>query len=412
MTTRFVTIVTHAENMELRKDPGQIPYQLFRLAGYQSTLVTYFYPLEQNLASPAYPAAGPETILDSYPFLLTEVPGLKMKFLVRRGRGRFYERAVYEYLVNNAKEIDVLNLFHFNTENIFYGFLYKLKNPKGKIYLKLDIDLVYYRSRAHFFNTGGFKPVRIFLWHKLFFPLFFKLTHTVSAEYATGLAYFRARFKVPAKKMMLLKNGVDSDRIARYIPRSKPFDEKENAIITVGRIGSKQKNNEMLLDALSRVSLGNWKVYFIGSVTENFQSHIARFYKENPGKRDQVIFTGAVLSPEVLYEYYNKAKIFCLTSTDEGFPLSACEAAFFGNYLLLTDRIDCFDELTDYGNYGKKIGLNQVAELADCLQQFVLNAEMLRECCENMRAYALSNLSWQAIIPQLHKRLTDTADVF
>jgi glycosyltransferase involved in cell wall biosynthesis len=308
-------------------------------------------------------------------------------------------------LLKNSLKISVLNLFHFNAENIFYTILYKLLNPAGKVYLKLDIDIPFYEKSAHFFNAGRNNFFKIFLFTKLIQPLFFNLVHTISAESKTGIDYFSGRFKPPFKKMLLLPNGVDEDQIGHNIAAVKKYNEKENIIISVGRIGTRQKNNEMLLNALKVIELNDWTVHFIGTIEETFNPVIESFFNENPGKRGQVFFTGHTSSPVELYEYYNRAKIFCLTSEDEGFPLSACEAAYFGNYLVLTDHIYCFDELTDGGKNGTKIQLNNITELSDCLTQLITNPTALEATYEKATVYAKANLTWQAIIPKLYDRL-------
>lgn len=408
MKKTFVTIVMHAENLELRKDPGQIPYHMHKIYGYTSTLVTYFYTLqkERNEAPRTIAPVDPDVIAENYPYLKDEVPGLNLHFLNNEGRHKFYEKAVSDYLENNARSIDVLNLIHFTAENIYYIFLYKRKNPNGKVYLKLDIDINYYRSKKHFFNTNfRLSFFKIFLVQNIIYPRFFSKVDVISAESEAGLSYFKKRFKVPAKKMLLLPNGVDEDRLITITGGAQQYDAKQNVLITVGRIGCRQKNNEMLLKAIADIDLDDWKVYFVGSVEASFNDVIDEFYIKYPTYREKVFFTGRINNTSELYEYYNNAKVFCLTSLDEGFPLSACEAAFFGNYLVLTNAVYCFDELTEYGRYGNSIPVNDLDALKTCLKDLINSNEMLEERCEGIKKYALRNLTWQAILPPLEKVL-------
>lgn len=404
----FTTIVLHAENLELRKDPGQIPYHFGNLKNVDSTLVTYYYSNINNIT------VGPleicpqkqEDILKDYPFLSTEVKGLKIKFLDYLGRGKFYEKAVYKYLKENSKNIDVLNLFHFTTENIFYSLLYKIKNPKGKIYLKLDINVPFYESCKYFFNANVMLPfIKRDLIQKILYPLFFKIVNTISAESAYGLNYFKSRFNVPENKLILIPNGIDDDLIKSKNIKPLTFAKKENILITVGKIGSAEKNNKMLLDALANVDLKNWKIYFIGSITNDFKPEIESFYNKNPGLINAVVFTGRINEPEKLYDYYNRAKIFCLTSINEGFPLAACEAAYFGNYLILTSTIKCFNELTDNGKYGNSVLTDDYSTLSKNIQNLIDNESVLERSCQGMMNYAKTTLTWQSIIPLLQQRL-------
>ena len=414
MGIRFVTVVTHIENLELRKDTAQIPYQLGRLENAETSLVSYYYTLKGGrqagpLSVPPPSAADWEK---DYPFLATEVPGLNLHFLADRGRGKFFEKAVLDYLRRNAKKIDILNLFHFNAENVFYTLYYKLRNPQGKVYLKLDIDLPHYKKTRHFINaTGKFGALKAVLFTNLLLPVFFRLVHTVSAESIAGLNYFRERFNAPRRKLAVVKNGVDANLINQRVDQINTFDKKENIIVTVGRIGTAQKNNKMLLSALEKIELSDWKVYFIGSVEQSFQLDINEFFQRNPNKRERVFFTGYISKPADLYQYYNRAKIFCLTSIDEGFPISACEALYFGNYLVLSDQIDCFDELTQSGTFGKKIKVNDIHALAGCLNALIAEPKRLEPKCESAKVYAETNLTWQAIIPKLYQILKSKPNI-
>jgi len=244
LNKHFVTIIAHGENLELRKDPGQLPYHLGKLSGITGTLVTYYYALKGGRAAGPVPIPPTDAAQQNrdYPYLLTEVKGLDIHFLSYTGRKKFSDRSIVDYIRGNASKIDVLNLFHFGSENIFYAFVYKIYNPAGKVYLKLDIDIPFYKNHPYFFNTvSSVKWFKVFCFTKLIEPLFFTLVHTISAESQTGIDYFTGRYRVSPKKMALVPNGVDAEQISRYVPITRDFAEKENILITVGKIGSAQK---------------------------------------------------------------------------------------------------------------------------------------------------------------------------
>lgn len=398
---KWVTLVLHAENLELRKDPGQIPYHAYKVLGFESTLVTYYYSIEKGRSGGAQPPSeDSEKIKKDYPFLETEVPGLKMHFLPLKGRKRFYERAVFEYLKINAKNIDVLNLLHFGSENIFYGFIYKYYNPKGKIYLKLDIDLDFYNKTERIFQIAKLPIIGKWIeW--IIIRFFFNLVSIISAESSAGLMYFKNRFKPPTPKLILLPNGVDEDRIKALVPVLRTFEEKENIILSVGRIGNIQKNNEMLMEAVSTLDLKDWKVFFVGPIEKEFLPKVERYYEQYPKLREKVFFVGASTSPQELYEYYNRAKIFCLTSRWEGFPLVCCEAAYFGNYLLYSNKINAFETLTDNGKYGTQFSINDIEALKYLLMQFIESTDSLKIKTSLCQEFAKKNLTWQESIKHL-----------
>lgn len=72
------------------------------------------------------------------------------------------------------------------------------------------------------------------------------------------------------------------------------FSSKENLIITVGRIGSKQKANEVMFDALDQVDMKNWKFVLIGPIEEDFKIKYNIFIERNPDKKDKVILLGSI----------------------------------------------------------------------------------------------------------------------
>lgn len=395
----FVTIVLHSENLELRKDPGQIPYHAYKELGYDSTLVTYYYPIEtgRSVGAIGDPPKEEKTINRDYPYLKSEVDGLKIHFLTHKGRGKFYEKAVYDYLLTNASSIDVLNLLHFNSENIFYTFLYKLLNPKGKVYLKLDIDISFYEKKRNVFNT--FSKVKLI--EKTILKLFFKIVTVISAESRAGLEYFYSRFRPEIGKLILLPNGVDSLRINKLISKIKTYNEKENIVLTVGRIGNPQKNNELLMEAIAAIeNLKDWRFYFVGPIEKGFDKIIVKYFETYPKLNDRVVFTGATYNPEDLYVYYNRAKVFCLTSEFEGFPLACCEAAFFGNYMLLSDKINAFDTLTNNGKNGSIFSLN-IDELRKLLTSIINNKVDLSSHYNDTISYSRKSLVWQSNIKKL-----------
>lgn len=80
---------------------------------------------------------------------------------------------------------------------------------------------------------------------------------------------------------------LDDEKFESYGLKRKPFTEKENIMVCVGRIGCYQKNTEMLLNALRKVDLKDWKIYMLGPITssfnlnedDNFQKTIDTFLK-------------------------------------------------------------------------------------------------------------------------------------
>jgi glycosyltransferase involved in cell wall biosynthesis len=152
---------------------------------------------------------------------------------------------------------------------------------------------------------------------------------------------------------------------------------KENVIITIGRIGTEQKNNEELMTAFARVAnwLPGWTVKFIGPVDSRIEPYREYYFKERPDLKDRVIFTGAVNDKGELYDEYAKAKIFALTSIIEGGTPNVYAEALFHGCMFVTSDIDAADDITNYGQLGKKYKLGDVEALADILVEMCNKAD-------------------------------------
>jgi len=100
--------------------------------------------------------------------------------------------------------------------------------------------------------------------------------------------------------------------------------EKENIILCVARL-EKQKNHALLIRALSKIDknlLSNWRVQFAGDGSlKDELINLAKNLNVN------IEFLGQVKN---ISDYYKKAKIFALSSDNEGLPNVLIEAMFFG----------------------------------------------------------------------------------
>jgi GalNAc-alpha-(1->4)-GalNAc-alpha-(1->3)-diNAcBac-PP-undecaprenol alpha-1,4-N-acetyl-D-galactosaminyltransferase len=191
--------------------------------------------------------------------------------------------------------------------------------------------------------------------------------------------------------MALIPNGTDLRHLYELTNGVKDFNEKENIVLSVGRIGNPQKNNEMLLEAIPKLHSSNWKFYFAGPIEPRFEQYIECYFETYPHLREQVIFTGNISEPSALYEIYNRAKLFCLSSLWEGFPLSAVEAATFGNVLLLNESIYAFNTLTDHGKNGLSFNEDNIVEV---LLTALNDDTLLLKMYQNTLIYAEKQFSW------------------
>src|ERR1700744_2775697 len=187
MKKRFVTSFPICENVHLTKDLGQIPYFLYKKHGYDSSIVCY-----KN--SPHYDNIN------------TEVKGLNIEFIENTGRSSFLEKGVLKYIQKNARQIDVLNLYIFSKFSVVYGILYKMLNPKGILYLKLDgYNETFDPQSTIAHSTGKFKN-GILKWLE---KKFLRSVDLISMENTEGTKLVKQKFPSVADKIMYLPVGVN-----------------------------------------------------------------------------------------------------------------------------------------------------------------------------------------------------------
>ena len=203
------------------------------------------------------------------------------------------------------------------------------------------------------------------------------------------------------EKFLYLTNGLDIDGFYNQIPLLD-YDKKENLIITVGRIGAKEKNNSMLLNAISKIDLNDWKVLFIGPIEESFKNDIDNFYKINPSLINKVIFTGAIYDRKILLEFYAKSKIFCLTSIEESFGFVLIEAMSYGNYIVTTD-VSSAREITEDEKYGRIV--EDDIGLANTLNDLILNSDKYDKLSIDIANYTNKKYNWKQVVTLLETHI-------
>jgi len=322
------------QNVELMKDKGLAGYMLAKEIGAKAVMLFGTKPEE-------------------YPYL-ADLPGLQLLFTEMKGGSA---EVYYDHLRANYNKMDVLILHGMYSDTQSYLNEYRKLRPEGKVYCGLDMSgawmvkinwghphLRYSMSQCDLIATSC-KSLRDELNRK----------YTVS---------FPCRY---------LPNGFYNTKNIKIV--AEP-NIKENTIITVGRIGLKEKNNIELMIAFAKASeiLKNWRLKFIGSIASEFQTTINNFFAAFPNLKDRMIFTGAITDKVELYNEYAKAKIFALTSISEGLPNVYSEALFHG-CMFITSDIDAADDMTNHGELGIKYKRGDVEELTRSLIKLCSEAD-------------------------------------
>lgn len=361
----FVTLFPGTRNVHLTKDVGMIPYIMFKYYGYKSKIVCY-----NN---------------DEYNYLTSLLNGLDMDFIKKVTGNNVIDSAIY--MIKNAKKIDILNLYHMRRESLILISIYKFLNRTGKVYLKLDLDII---SKAYTDLIKKTIKTKILI-------RTLKKCKLISVE-TTG-AY---------KKLIDLDLKINVEYIPNgaYNYSNVEFSDKENIICTVGRIGSYDKSNETLLEAYQRAysSIKDWKLYLVGTIDSNFNSYIKEYFNKYPYLKDSIIFFGEIIDRDELSAIYKKSKICCLTSRHESFGLVLVEAMSEGCFIITSD-IGSARDITKSNVLGKIFDVGDINALSNILIEYCNNDYYIKDAFPKIIKYYNDRFDWVKICGKINQLL-------
>jgi glycosyltransferase involved in cell wall biosynthesis len=234
---------------------------------------------------------------------------------------------------------------------------YRKLRPDGKVYCGLDLN-----SRWMWFTNWAEPDVRNFM-----------NQCDVVATSCRPLRDALNRNPAVNTPCRWLPNGFyNPTAISAVDPR-----QKENILLTVGRIGAAEKNHAELLNAFANTAhlLTGWTLRMAGPVDPGFQLYIDHYFSQYPDLKERVIFTGEITNKETLFAEYARAKIFVLSSTVEGGAPNVYAEALFHGCMFITSEIDAADEMINEGELGVKYPLNDTNALSSALAETCRKAD-------------------------------------
>ncbi|WP_005035208.1 glycosyltransferase family 4 protein [Holophaga foetida] len=367
----FTLIFKPLQSVHLHKDVGQVPFQLHKHFGFESNIVY-------------------NNKTDHFDYIESELHGLNI-----------IKSNTWIYLIKNARKIDSLMVFHVSTQSIYAILLYKFLNPNGFAYLKADIgdsELAY----AKWGNRNHLTQLK----RSILFRSLLRKLDLLSIECRE---VFEKITQVPSGKKIHMPNGFDPEMAVHYGVKPRPFDQKENIILLVGRHGARQKNSELMLRAMELMEdLGNWRVLFIGPMTNEFRRLKDDFLETHPRLKGHAEFLGNISNKSELFGFYSRAKIFCLPSRWESWGLVCGEALSFGNVLVMSKEIVSAPDLTDDGRAGFMIEGENPKAWADTLSTLMGDQDRLADFSQRASAHFNRNFIWKNLLHDLADRIRHT----
>jgi GalNAc-alpha-(1->4)-GalNAc-alpha-(1->3)-diNAcBac-PP-undecaprenol alpha-1,4-N-acetyl-D-galactosaminyltransferase len=346
-------------NEQLLKDCCLLPYSFHKYLGYRAVIVT--------------------AKKEEYTYL-DLLKGLELNILETPKDINEWVQMCCSHISKHYEEIDVLFCFGAYASHSPMVQLYKQLRPDGKVILKLDAN-IFWADRIPFTDPS--------------FQTFLSNCNVITVENKRLKKYLSQKWPY---RIDYISNGSDESTTSAR----NNYSDKENVILTVGRIGTQQKANEILMEAFRIVadSLPQWKVKLIGSIEESFKPYIEQFFLKHPHLHDRIIFTGKILDKDVLEDEYRKAKIFALTSIFEGFPNVWVEAARNG-CCIVSSEIDAAGDMTNWGQCGRSFEINNVMQLAQILLEICPNDDYLSRVCCDIQEYKDRFFTYQKFVHKL-----------
>lgn len=354
----------------LGKDVFLVPYYIGKKLGYQ---VKICFPKRKY--NEELPKSYRNVSLES--FYCPNTKGVKY----------YYPFFAMLWMLRHYKEIDFLMLFHFFFRTIFITEFFRMLNKRAFLYVKLDIpDFVVSKID----NRISHNCVLAYLYKN--FSEKVNLFSCETNEVFEDIKHSNL-FPFINDKISLMPNGFDDDYIKEIGMEILPYEKKKNLMLTVGRLGTQQKNTEMFLKAIERLPVSDWKYIFIGNIEKSFAKYISDFFDKNPNLKERVSFVGNIQDKKQLWDYYNKAKVFVLTSTWESYGLVLNEAARFGDYIVTT-KVGAAQDILSETNFGTFVRKDDDKQLSEILFNIQKNLMVERKC-------TLVDLSWASYINKL-----------
>ena len=357
---KWVTLFPSTKNENLAKDVGMIPFHMYKNHQFESYIVCF-----KNE--------------DNYSYLNNVVKGLNIKYIKKENR----LLAQVKYLIKNSKGIDVLNLYHWGRITLLSGLLYKILNPKGVLYVKTDMD---------------FRSVKILQTNiraRIVFRLITRVADVVTVE-STKVKKLLEQCGI--KRIKYLTNGFIKDSSENEIIK------KEKIILTVGRLGTRQKASEILLESFCRIEneIKDWKLIFVGTIEPDFNDRLIEIQK-NRSYGNRIIYTGKIVDKEVLDQYYKKAAIFALPSRWESFALVMLESMSKGCYFVGTDQIAPIDDVVCDSKYGLIAVADNIEAFTENLKRACLRYDSIDSVA--ITDYIYNNFTWDKVCENLYEML-------
>lgn len=182
-------------------------------------------------------------------------------------------------------------------------------------------------------------------------------------------------FGIDEKKVEVIHNPVDIQKINRMKDDPLSFDFKQFTFVTVGRLYP-QKNHKLLIEAFATLGESNARLIIIGEGP--LRNELEKLV-QTKGVEERVFLVGRQENP---YQWLSRSDCFVLSSDYEGFPNALLEALACGLAVIATDCQSGPREILEHRGerYGELVPVGDVAALGDTMRKLYSEPEYASAC--------------------------------
>ena len=268
-------------------------------------------------------------------FLKNLVFGKEIDFIINQAALGGY-MASFCYEAKSYRDVKIISVIH----NSLLGNVENLTTSNKKIFNKLPLA-----AFALILNTRFFKSLLLKFYIIKYKNKYINLYNLSDKVVLLSNSYF--------KEFILFVNNATKDKVISIhnpCTVNKPIEaditSKKNELLYVGRINNSQKRVDLLLQVWQKIqgTFPDWKLNIVGDGEE--LEELEGLSKRLKLKR--ITFLGHK-NP---VSYYQTAKILCMTSSFEGFPLVLAEAHNFNVVPVLFNSFPSATDIISDGENG------------------------------------------------------------
>lgn len=355
----WVTLFPDLQQVHLNKDVGLIPKIMSKSYNYESKIVC---------------VNSKEKIMSS-----------DIEIIYLNGNVRI-ETA--KYIIKNAKNIDVINLYHLSfLDTLFWVLPYKILNKYGKAYLKMDLSMKYVED----YTKNKLKLIM----RKMLCGFY----DVMSVESTCVKNYMNKYYQ---DRIICEPNGY------YWNNNNSDTKTKEHYIIHVARMGTEDKNSELLVEAfIDTIYQHNWNLYLVGTMEKEFEQWLNDRIANNCDLKNRIEYVGNISDRDEMQSLYAKSSIVALSSKSESFGITLIEGLSMGCYIVSTTGVNPIYDIVKSNDIGQICVNDEVETMKDTLLKSITYLEANPDCTGRIK-YAIENYDWKVICQDLNDKLFDS----